>query len=142
MLSQAVDAGEGLYLKEGGKGMLGDELFDDLHANQALIGLDGIDPALRGKLQLAVSLALVRAPPSNLNLSVVRSDRCHASGAGRRILFSFFAFLLADRRGRGVGRRSVLLLDHADRRRRIVLLLLFDLIKSKTHKNHTLNLDV
>merc|ERR1712194_493948 len=118
--------------------VLSDDILDNLHDDQVLIGLNGIDSALRGELQLRSVSPLVRAPPSNLNLSVVRSKRWHASGAGRRILFSFFAFLLVDRRGRGGGRRSVLLLDHADRRRRIVLLLLFDLIKSNRHNNFAL----
>jgi len=68
VLSQAVDAGEGLRLEEGGKAVLGDDLLDDLHDDQVLIGLDGVDPVLRGELQLAVSLALGQGAAVELEL--------------------------------------------------------------------------
>ena len=48
--------------------MLGDDLFDDLHADQALIGLDGIDPTLRVKLQLVVRLVLGQGTTVELEL--------------------------------------------------------------------------
>ena len=33
--------------------MLGDNLVDDLHDDHVLVDLDGVDPVLRGKLELA-----------------------------------------------------------------------------------------
>ena len=68
VLSQAVDVGKGLSPKEGDKTALGVNLLDDLHGNQVLISLDGVDPVLQGHLQLAVGFTLGQGVTVELEL--------------------------------------------------------------------------
>ena len=53
MHSRTVDARGGLLLQEGGEAVIGGELLDDLHGDQVLVDPDGVDPVLRGELELA-----------------------------------------------------------------------------------------
>ena len=52
MLPQSfdADAGEGLLLQEGGEAVIGGNILDDLHDDQVLVNLDGVDFVLRGEL--------------------------------------------------------------------------------------------
>ena len=48
-----MDAEKAFLLQEGGKAVIGADLLDDLHDDDVLVNLDGVDPILRGKLKLA-----------------------------------------------------------------------------------------